>query len=237
MTVLARRPSGSLLAIALLALASWGCSDQAPIDSPTPVDPPRSATPQGEAIAAHAPDSVIVKFRGKPAALALGGAAVRSFAHLGQGELAVVQLAKGTSVDDALARLRADPSVAYAEPNYTLHANRTPDDPRFAEQWGLHNTGQGGGTVDADIDAPEAWDITTGSGEIVVGVVDTGVDYNHPDLAANMWVNPREIAGNGVDDDGNGVIDDVHGYNAVTGSGDPLDENDHGSHCAGIIGA
>ena len=78
---------------------------------------------------------------------------------------------------------------------------------------------------DADIDAPEAWDLTTGSAGVVVGVIDTGVDYNHPDLAANIWTNPGEIAGNGVDDDGNGFVDDIHGYDFVNNDGDPMDDN------------
>ncbi|NBP89542.1 MAG: peptidase S8, partial [Planctomycetia bacterium] len=101
---------------------------------------------------------------------------------------------------------------------------------------GLHNTGQGGGTADADIDATEAWQVSTGSRDVIVGVVDSGIDYTHPDLAANIWVNPGEIAGNGIDDDGNGFVDDVHGYDFVNDDGDPFDDNGHGTHCAGTIG-
>ena len=127
-------------------------------------------------------------------------------------------------------------AVAYFEPNMVISAcATTPNDPDFDELWGMNNTGQDGGTVDADIDAPEAWDITTGSSDIVVGVIDTGVDYTHPDLAANIWTNPGEIPGNGIDDDGNGFVDDVHGYDFANNDGDPMDDNGHGTHCAGTI--
>ncbi|WP_341502131.1 S8 family serine peptidase [Gallaecimonas sp. GXIMD4217] len=157
--------------------------------------------------------------------------------HVMGGRIAKLSLAKGQDRDALLKRLARHPAIEVAEPNYLLHANATPDDSRFGELWGLHNTGQSGGTVDADIDAPEAWDITTGSRSVIVGVIDTGVDYSHPDLQANMWVNPGEIAGNGVDDDGNGVVDDIHGFSAYNDNGDPMDGNGHGTHVAGTIGA
>ena len=93
--------------------------------------------------------------------------------------------------------------------------------------WGLHNTGQIGGTPDADIDAPEAWDTATGSADVVVSVIDTGVDYNHEDLAANMWTNPGEIPANEIDDDSNGYVDDVYGIDTCNGDSDPFDDNGH----------
>ena len=158
------------------------------------------------------------------------------YRHLMKGRLAQYKINKG-SVKDALAKLRKNPAVLYAEPDYIVKAAVTPDDSRYSELWGMHNTGQTGGTDDADIDAPEAWDISTGSRDVIVGVIDTGVDYSHPDLAANMWVNPNEIAGDGVDNDGNGYVDDVHGINAITNSGDPMDDQGHGSHVSGTIGA
>src|SRR5262249_31070114 len=132
---------------------------------------------------------------------------------------------------------RANPNVLYAEPDYRLSIDRMPNDPAFGDLWGLNNTGQTGGTPDADIDAPEAWDQTTGSASTLVAVLDTGIDYTHPDLAANIWTNPGEIPGNGKDDDGNGFIDDVHGYNFVANNGNPMDDNNHGTHVSGTIGA
>jgi len=115
--------------------------------------------------------------------------------------------------------------------NAELSATRTPNDPWLNQEWGLHQSS------DIDINALEAWDITTGSSSAVVAVIDSGIDYSHPDLAANMWRNGGEIAGNGIDDDANGYVDDVFGINAITSSGDPWDDNGHGTHCAGTIGA
>jgi subtilisin family serine protease len=146
---------------------------------------------------------------------------------------------KDKTTEQMIEELSRHPDVVYVSPNYRRHTDQNiPNDTRFNELWGMHNTGQTGGTADIDINAPEAWDINTGSSSVIVAVVDTGIDYNHPDLQANMWVNPYEIAGNGIDDDANGVVDDIHGINAIPipSTGDPMDDNGHGTHCSGTIG-
>ena len=127
--------------------------------------------------------------------------------------------------------------VAYAEPDFIVHSTTTPNDTRYSEQWSLNNTGQTGGTVDADIDAPEAWALSTGSNSVIVAVLDSGIDYTHPDLAGNIWSNTAETAGNSVDDDHNGYVDDTLGWNFVYSNNTPLDDDSHGTHVAGIIGA
>jgi len=155
-------------------------------------------------------------------------------------EVLRVKLPDGKSVGEAIAENwgARDRRILVVEPNYRVRAARIPNDPRFPQLWGMHNTGQTGGTEDADIDAPEAWDVATGvpeTSDVIVGIIDTGIDYLHPDLAANMWVNPGEIPGNGIDDDGNGYKDDVYGYDFFQEDGDPSDAYGHGTHCAGTI--
>lgn len=194
------------------------------------------AAPQQTTVEA-VPGQFLVKFRtgSAQAATLRQGLNVRL---MKQFPLTGTQLVQASQLDDAYAKqLLASGEAEYIEPNYVVHATGVPDDARFAEQWALNNTGASGGTADVDIDAPEAWNVTTGNAEVVVGIVDTGVDYTHPDLAANIWTNPGEVGGNGADDDGDGVVDDVHGYNAITRGGDPLDDNNHGTHVAGVIGA
>ncbi len=129
------------------------------------------------------------------------------------------------------------PLVEYAEPNFILKEEGIPNDPDFDLEWGLHNTGQILGIEDADIDAPEAWDITTGDTSIVVGIIDTGIDYLHPDLKDNIWKNPNEIPDNDIDDDANGYVDDVYGWDFCNDDNDPMDDESHGTHVAGTIGA
>lgn len=135
----------------------------------------------------------------------------------------------------------ASGAVDYAEPDYMVSLGSSKalpiNDPEYGKQWSLENKGQNGGLVDADINAESAWAIEAGKKGVVVGIIDTGVDYAHQDLADNMWKNGLEIAGNGKDDDNNGYIDDVYGINAIKKDGNPMDDHLHGTHVAGIIGA
>ncbi len=160
------------------------------------------------------------------------------------GEMLQLKLPHGMSVEQAVAAMSKDAQVEYVVPNNIYHLEETPQNvPNDLQTglWGLNNTGQDGGVADADIDAPEAWVHHTGrnqaNGAPIIAVIDTGIDYNHPDLAGNMWTNPGEIPGDGIDNDGNGVIDDVHGYNAHADNGDPMDGHSHGTHCSGTIAA
>jgi uncharacterized delta-60 repeat protein len=165
----------------------------------------------------------------------LGSAKIKKFEKL---NLHHVKLKKGKTVEEAVGEYSKDPDVEYAEPNYTVSVEAFPNDPSFNNLWGLNNNGQTGGTNDADIDAPEAWDITTGLLNTVVAVVDTGIDYSHADLAQNMWVNEAEYYGTaGVDDDANGYVDDIYGIDVINYDSDPMDDHSHGTHVAGTIGA
>lgn len=156
----------------------------------------------------------------------------------GQAGIDAVESLKSSPARNLGAKSRFDSSVKSIDYDYVVFAQVIPDDPDFPKLWGLHNTGQTGGTVDADIDAVEAWDVTRGDDTLVVGVIDSGIDYKHRDLATNIWIN--EIEKNGrrnVDDDGNGYVDDIHGWNFFSRNNNPHDDNGHGTHVAGTIGA
>lgn len=125
----------------------------------------------------------------------------------------------------------------YVEHNFLMLPNAIPNDPSFGSQWALNNTGQTGGVASADIDALTAWNTTTGSSGVVVGVIDSGVDYTHPDLVQNMWINPGETPGDGIDNDSNGYIDDIYGWDFANNDSNPMDDNGHGTAVSGIIAA
>lgn len=186
------------------------------------------------------PGEFLVKF--KSTALAADRMSARArVSAISQNRFDIIRIehwkAPGMTAQQVLDQLGGDQSIEYVEPVYEIRLDAVPNDPRFPEMWQLRNTGQTGGTVGADIRATQAWDLFTGDPNVKIGVIDTGVDYNHPDLAANVWTNPGEIPGNGIDDDGNGYIDDVHGYDVVNSDGDPFDDNGHGTHCSGTIAA
>lgn len=151
-------------------------------------------------------------------------------------------------VRETLAYYRHYPGVEYAEPNFIVSINdtqpeaRLPNDERFSELWNFYNVGQVDsegqeGIADADIDAPEAWETSYGDKNVIVGIIDTGIDYTHPELAQNIWVNKEEIRDNNIDDDQNGFVDDVYGYDFYNSDGDPMDDNGHGTHVSGIVAA
>jgi hypothetical protein len=184
---------------------------------------------EGQAVTARA-DGWIVTTEGVAPQVVPGW----SSQSLGAGMFAIT--APGASVFDVTSWV-ASIGGRSLEPDRIITSAALPNDPSFSRLWGLHNTGQTSGVIDADIDAAEAWNVTTGSREVVVGVIDTGIDYRHPDLSANMWRNPGETAGDGIDNDRNGFVDDVYGWDFANNDADPFDDEGHGTHVAGTIGA
>jgi subtilisin family serine protease len=242
---------GDSSVVQLVVRNGWSASSQLQVRSvavlppdqalPTARPAPGPAEPAPSAAAAQAvPGEWVVRYRdGRHTAkvrarlAAAGVMTMRRFPLIGAEH---VRLATSAAADEVREWLLADPDVRDVEPNYRIAADMVPNDPDWARQWGLHNTGQTGGTPDVDIDAPEAWELSTGVG-VPVGVLDTGVDMTHPDLAGNVWTNPDELPSNGVDDDNNGYVDDVHGWDFRNGDADPSDDNGHGTHVASIIAA
>ncbi|MEK6748701.1 MAG: Calx-beta domain-containing protein [Pseudomonadota bacterium] len=209
--------------------------------------PPASVnTGQSSPPTTFAPNKILVKFQPGMTALDIanshGAINIQSQTNFSSVDgLKAFTLPPGQNLATAIAHYQKNPNVVYVEPDYELSFTAAPNDTSFGNLWGLDNTGQTvngtASTTDADMNILEAWNNSgvTGSNSVVVAVIDSGVQYDHPDLAANMWTNPGEIPGNGIDDDGNGYIDDVYGINAITHSGNPMDDNMHGTHVAGTI--
>ena len=155
----------------------------------------------------------------------------------------IERIIKEQPMEKVLQEYAKNPAVEYAEPDYYVYAlEGGPNDSEYSKLWGLHNEGTSPCVNHADISAEEAWKIRHDASNVIVAVIDTGSRYTHEDLKDNMWRNPGESGGgketNGKDDDGNGWVDDVHGINATSPpSGDPMDDNGHGTHCAGTVGA
>lgn len=155
-------------------------------------------------------------------------------------QIDVLEIGESDNLDQTIAELKKDPNVAFVQPNYLLSTTDTPQDDRFAEQWGLNNQGQNSGTSGVDVGAMEAWNASMGNRSVLVGVLDTGIDIDHPDLAESIFTNSLEVPGNGMDDDGNGYADDVHGYDFANADATVYDSSSgdkHGTHVAGIIAA
>jgi subtilisin family serine protease len=190
----------------------------------------------------YVPGELLVKYRESDGERVRGRMQARSIRPLKRFKrlrIERLRLPASMSVQEGLALLRGDPEIEYVEPNYLRRAQAVPNDPLFGLQWALHNIGQtvngASGQADADIDAPNAWDIATG-GEVIIAVLDTGVAHNHPDLAENMWTNPNEIL-DGTDSDGNGFVDDLRGWDFVDEDNEPMDPNGHGTFVSGIVAA
>ena len=186
---------------------------------------------------------------------ALGGASVLSAAPFEtDSSLYVVKISDDSKLQAAMMALSSEPAIQYSEPNYIYTTqdqdgsqpsdpvSNLPNDTDFSKLWGLNNVGQADsagqvGTAGSDIEVAPLWQAgITGDKRVVVAVIDTGIDHLHPDLADNIFTNAGEIAGNNIDDDKNGFVDDVHGYNFEARNANARDDHDHGSHCAGTIG-
>ena len=244
------RPQIGALALFGLVLATagtLGLSVVQPRDArESKCDAAKASIPCASHGASFHPERLLVRFKsgatraGRQAAHTAARAEGVLRAYRAVPDLQLVAVAED-NLATALDVYQKNPDVLYAEPDYYVWTDAIPDDPDFGLLWGMYNTGQtvndDPGTPGADIRATEAWDVWTGASEFRIAVIDTGVKYDHPDLEANIWTNLGEIPANGVDDDWNGYVDDIHGYDYYNDDGDPDDDLGHGTHVAGTIGA
>jgi subtilisin family serine protease len=209
----------------------WNRAQDAALADP---DRPRSAFVPGELLVGFRPG---MRGRADEARRQMGAEKIKEWPEI---QAEHWRLPPGLDITRAVEALSRNPNIEYAEPNYIVEAAdfpaAPPNDPYRGELWGLQNAGQTRGTVGADIRALAAWGKQLGSASVVVAVIDTGIDYTHPELAANIWLNPNEQL-DGIDTDGNGYIDDVMGWDFVNKDNDPWDDHGHGTHVAGTIGA
>ena len=227
-SLLVHSPPGTSSAVPVAATAA----SVSAVSSATSSTSPSLAEPVRELLVRFASSAMPASRRGAILASAIPAAKHRRIlAH--SPDLSVVTLPAGTDAKAALAALSAAPGVLAAQPNHRYHATAIPNDPYFANLWGLHNATRPG----IDIRATNGWEVATDATDAIVAVIDSGVDLDHPDLLPNLWTNAGEIAGNGIDDDGNGYVDDVYGYDFADGDPYPDDAFSHGTHCAGIVGA
>ncbi|HEX8502972.1 MAG TPA: S8 family peptidase, partial [Pyrinomonadaceae bacterium] len=245
-------PSARLLYLVLVyalglqpfLLPSWRASARGP-ERAAPAAAPAAASPANPARTPpeRREGELLVRFRqGASADEVLAAPALKGMRRAGilRGKSRVERLSidAGHDVEAAVAELRGHPSVEFAEPNFVIKGEQlTPDDPRFAEQWALRNAGEANGTsAGSDVRAARAWAVSTGSPSTVVAVVDSGVDFSHPDLKDNRWANAAE-QDNRRDDDRDGYVNDLYGWDFVNDSGTVADENGHGTAVAGLIAA
>ena len=214
----------SLIGAALIARSSAGAAETNPAQSQPEAVPGQLVVGFDDDVSSSVQRKTVTKAGG------------RIEDHVDSIDSLVVTPRGSRSAEQVADELSQAAPVEFVEPNYIVRSSRLPNDPGFDRQWGLRNTGQQGGRPGADIDAATAWDALVG-GDVTVAIVDTGIDYGHADLAPNMWINPGEVPGNGVDDDHNGYVDDIRGYDFANEDTDPYDDASHGTHVAGIIGA
>jgi subtilisin family serine protease len=238
-----------LLALAMLAIEVTSVAkaqEEAPGDGTRKDVPLFKPRPDGEVV----PGQIIVKFKKDAGPTVQANARreenLKKVRDLGLID-AEVDKVSGQSVEQAIRDLKRRPDVKYAEPDYVVYPTGYADEPRFGQLWGLHNTGQtidgSTGTSNVDVNGLEASKVTQGNPNLVVAVIDDGVDFSHPDLAGRQWKNPGESGSgkesNGIDDDGNGKVDDVNGWDVCHQDNTVHDPGDdaHGTHVAGTIAA